>query len=191
MDLLLGWQLGIFSLLGIAACFKYKPTAGALSYFIIAFAFFAVLLLVFYGERFSMVLLPVYIALALKTLTLPSFARHRFWKVMHAGGMIAIVLLLWTSYSSMEFNRVNIDSGPQEIVSIAGWFHQNLGETEHGKVIIARKPHIAYYLGMNLETFPYVSSYAELVAYMRRVNAVVSLLRAYGSGNAPSVPAPA
>jgi len=171
MNLLLGWQVGIFALFGVAACFRYKPAARALSYFIIGGTFFAVLLLVFYGERFSMLLLPMYFALALSTLTLPSFAKYRFWKVMHAGGMIAIVLLLWTSFSSMEFNRVNIDSGPQEIVSIAGWFHQNLGETEHGKIVIARKPHIAYYLDMKLEMFPYVNSHEELVAHMRKANA--------------------
>jgi hypothetical protein len=85
--------------------------------------------------------------------------------------VIAIILLLWTSYSSMEFNRVNIDSGPREIVSIAGWSHQNLGDSEHGKIVIARKPHIAYYLDMKLEMFPYVSSYDDLLAHMRRVNA--------------------
>jgi hypothetical protein len=171
MDLLLGWQVGIFTLLGVAACFKYKPTARVLGYFIIGGVFFAVLLLVFYGERFSMLLLPIYIALALKTLTLPSFIHYRFWKVMHAGGVIAIVLFLWTGYSSVEFNRVNIDSGPKEIVSIAGWVHQNLGEAEHGKIVIARKPHIAYYLDMKLEMFPYVNSYEELVAHMRKSNA--------------------
>jgi hypothetical protein len=171
MELLLGWQVGIFTLLGVAVCFKYKPTARALSYFIIGGAFFAVLLLVFYGERFSMLLLPIYVALALKTLTLPSFARYRFWKVMHAGGVIAVVLLLWTSYSSMEFNRVNIDSGPKEIVSIAEWFHQNIGEADQGKTVIARKPHIAYYLDMKLEMFPYVNTYEELFAHMRKANA--------------------
>jgi hypothetical protein len=90
---------------------------------------------------------------------------------MHAGGVIAIVLFLWTGYSSVEFNRVNIDSGPKEIVSIAGWVHQNLGEAEHGKIVIARKPHIAYYLDMKLEMFPYVNSYEELVAHMRKSNA--------------------
>ena len=171
MGLLLGWQVGIFTLVGIAACFRFKPTAKALSYFIVGGAFFAVLLLVFYGERFSMLLLPIYVALALKTLTLPSFARHRFWKVMHAGGVIAVALLLWTGYSSLEFNRANIDSGPQEVVSIAGWFHQHFGDTEDGKIVLARKPHIAYYLDMKLEMFPYVNSYDELVAHLRKSNA--------------------
>jgi hypothetical protein len=171
MGLLLGWQVGIFTLVGIAACFRFKPTAKALSYFIVGGAFFAVLLLVFYGERFSMLLLPIYVALALKTLTLPSFARHRFWNVMHAGGVIAVALLLWTGYSSLEFNRANIDSGPQEVVSIAGWFHQHFGDTEDGKIVLARKPHIAYYLDMKLEMFPYVNSYDELVAHLRKSNA--------------------
>ncbi len=171
MGLLLGWQVGIFTLVGIAACFRFKPTAKALSYFIVGGAFFAVLLLVFYGERFSMLLLPIYVALALKTLTLPSFAQHRFWKVMHVGGVIAVVLLLWTGYSSLEFNRANIDSGPQEVVSIAGWFHQHFGDTEDGKIVLARKPHIAYYLDMKLEMFPYVNSYDELVAHLRKSNA--------------------
>ncbi len=171
MNLLLSWQVGAFTLMGIIAFFKYRPGARVLSYFIISAAFFAVLLLVFYGERFSMLLLPVYVALALKTLTLPSVVKYRFWKVMHGGGVIAIILILWTGFDSMEFNRSNIDSGPQEVVSIGNWFHQNFGDTEQGKIVIARKPHIAYYLGMKMEMFPYVSTYEELVAEMRKVKA--------------------
>ena len=90
---------------------------------------------------------------------------------MHVGGVIAVVLLLLTGYSSLEFNRANIDSGPQEVVSIAGWFHQHFGDTEDGKIVLARKPHIAYYLDMKLEMFPYVNSYDELVAHLRKSNA--------------------
>ena len=171
MGLLLGWQVGVFTLFGVVSCYKYRPTAKVWGLFIIGISFFVVLLLVFYGERFSMVMLPIYAALALKALTLPSFVKYRFWKVMHAGGVIAIILVLWTSYSSMEFNRVNIDSGPLEMVSIANWFHQNHGDEDNGKIVIARKPHIAYYLDMQLELFPYVNSYNELLAQMRRVNA--------------------
>jgi len=31
-------------------------------------------------------------------------------------------------------------------------------DTEDGKIVLARKPHIAYYLDMKLEMFPYVNS---------------------------------
>ena len=169
--LLLGWYTGIFSLLGVYGFIKYRPSVRILSYFIIGIAFFGVLLLVFYGERFSMFLLPIYAALALKALTAPSLAQYRFWKTIHIGGIIAIVLVLWTAGESMEFNRVNIDSGPQEVVSIGSWFRQNMGEGEQGKIVIARKPHIAYYLGLKMEMFPMADSYDQLLAELRRVNA--------------------
>lgn len=170
-ELLLGWQVGIFSVLGIAAFIKYRPSARVLSYFLISVAFFGVLLLVFYGERFSMVLLPVYGVLALKALSVPSLAQYRFWKTIQVGGVIAIVLVIWTGYNSMEFNRTNIDSGPKEVLSFGSWLHQNYGDSERGKVVIARKPHIAYYLDMKLEMFPYVESYDQLLAELRRVKA--------------------
>ncbi len=170
-DLLLGWQVGVFSLLGIVAFIKYKPTSRVLSYFLISAAFFGVLLLVFYGERFSMVLLPVYAALALKALSIPSLSQFRFWKTIQVGGLIAILLVIWTGYNSMEFNRTNIDSGPKEVLSFGSWSHQNLGDSERGKIVIARKPHIAYYLDMKLEMFPYVENYDQLLAELRRVKA--------------------
>jgi hypothetical protein len=66
---------------------------------------------------------------------------------------------------------VNIDSGPREVLTFGDWFHQNFGDSERGKVVIARKPHIAYYLDMKLEMFPYVESYDQLVAEMRRSKA--------------------
>lgn len=169
--LLLGWYTGVFSVLGIYGFIKYRPGARMVSYFIIGFAFFGVLLLVFYGERFSMFLLPIYAALAVKALSSPALAQYRFWKTIHAGGIIGIVLVLWTGVDSIEFNRVNIDSGPQEVVSIGSWFRQNSDESERGKIVVARKPHIAYYLGLQMEMFPMVDSYPQLLAELKRVNA--------------------
>ncbi|MCX6133062.1 MAG: glycosyltransferase family 39 protein [Ignavibacteriales bacterium] len=170
-NLLLGWQVGVFSLLGIAAFVKYRPTSRVAGYFLISAAFFGVLLLVFYGERFSMTLLPVYAVLALKALSVPSMAQFRFWKTIHAGGLIAIILIVWTCYDSTEFNRANIDSGPKEVLSFGSWSRQNLADSERGKIVIARKPHIAYYLDMKLEMFPYVENYDQLLVELRRVKA--------------------
>ena len=169
--LLIGWYVGVFSVLGIYGFIKYRTGARMVSYFIIGLAFFVVLLLVFYGERFSMFLLPIYAALAVKALTFPALAEYRFWKTIHAGGIIGIVLILWTGADSMEFNRANINSGPQEVVSIGSWFRQNSAESEQGKIVVARKPHIAYYLGLKMETFPMVNTYPELFAELKRVNA--------------------
>jgi hypothetical protein len=169
--LLLGWYVGVFAVLGIYGFIKYRPGARMLSYFIIGVAFFGLLLLVFYGERFSMYLLPIYAALAVKALTLPALAQYRFWKVMHAGGMLGIVLIIWTAVDSIQFNRTNIDSGPQEAASIGSWFRQNTGGSERGKIVVARKPHIAYYLGLQMEMFPMVDSYPQLLAELKRIKA--------------------
>lgn len=168
---LLGWQIGVFSLAGIALFVKERPTTRVLGYFIISILFFGVLLMVFYGERFSMFLLPFYVALALKTLTWQKLAQYRFWNRIHIGGLAGIILLIWTGYNSYQFNSMTIDSGPKEVIGIARWFEQNVGQKDSGKIIITRKPHIAYYLDMKMELFPYVNTYGELLAKMREVNA--------------------
>ena len=169
---LVGWQTGVFSVSGIVLyVVAERPSARVASYFILALAFFGVLLLVFYGERFSLFLLPVYVALALRTLTWQKLADFRFWKTIQIGGLAAFVLLIWTGANSYRFNKTNIDSGPQEVVSIAQWFEQAVGRSESGKIIISRKPHIAYYLDMQMQLFPYVNTYEELIAEVKKVNA--------------------
>jgi 4-amino-4-deoxy-L-arabinose transferase-like glycosyltransferase len=168
---LLGWQIGIFSLLGIPLFVKERPNPRILSYFVLALVFFAVLLLVFYGERFSMYLLPVYVILALKTLTWQRLARYRFWKRVQSGALIGIVLLVWTAVNSYKFNSANIGSGPREVVSIGQWFRSNYDDTARNQIIIARKPHIAYYLDMKMELFPYVETYPQLLEQIRKVHA--------------------
>jgi 4-amino-4-deoxy-L-arabinose transferase-like glycosyltransferase len=168
---LAGWQVGVFSVLGVPLFIKERPSARVLGYFIFALLFFAVLLLVFYGERFSLYLLPVYVVLALKALTWQGLARYRFWKRVQSGALIAAVLLVWTAVSSYEFNSANIGSGPREVVSIAQWFRNNYDDTAKGQIIIARKPHIAYYLDMKMELFPYVDTYPQLLDHIRKVHA--------------------
>ena len=107
----------------------------------------------------------------MKALSVPSLAQYRFWKRIQVGGVVAILLVLWTGFNSLEFNRENIDSGPKEVLSFGSWARQNLGESERGKIVVARKPHIAYYLDMKLEMFPYVETYDQLFAALRRTKA--------------------
>ncbi len=167
MGLLLGWHIGVLSVVGVVAFFKEKPGARLLSLFIIGAGFFAVLLLVFYGERFSMFLLPIYVLLALRALTMPKVSEWRFWNRIHIGALVGYGLLVWTAAESYGFHREHIDSGPTEILHIAEWFNARGNRTESDSVIIARKPHIAYYLDMRLEYFPYVNTLEELHAHAK------------------------
>ncbi len=89
---------------------------------------------------------------------------------MTLGGVLAIVIIVWTFSRSYEFNRVNIDSGPKEILIIAEWFKRTTGADPEA-IVLARKPHAAYYLDMKMGGFPYVDTYEELLREARKANA--------------------
>ena len=173
MDLenLAGWHLGVFSLGGIALSFRERPSPQVLAFLIVSVLFFGVLVLVFYSERFSLFLLAPYVLLALKALTWQNLAQFRFWNRVHVGALIAAVLLMWTAIRSYDFNAQNISSGPREVLSIAEWFHAARGTPPEGTRLLARKPHSAYYLGMDLISFPVVETYDELLTEIKKTNA--------------------
>jgi 4-amino-4-deoxy-L-arabinose transferase-like glycosyltransferase len=167
---LVGPYTGLFSVIGVVALLKRRTDKRVVSYFVLAGGFFVVLLFVFYGERFSLFLLPAYITLALiglgeqRIASLNLFGRVRLVKV------VVTALLVWTATDSLAFNRKNIDSGPKEVLSIAEAFQKSGEQPPPGAVIVTRKPHIAYYLKMRMELFPLVSSFDELKYEVRRVN---------------------
>ena len=168
LGLLLGWQTGILVFFGALLFFREKPTKGQSAFYVYGGSFFLVLLLVFYGERFSLFLLPVYVSLALKALTWQRFAGFRFWGRIQVGALACYALILWSFSDAYSFNKANIDSGPKEIPVIAQWFKDHGGDVEAGKTIICRKPHIAYYLNMEMASFPYVNTIDSLRAEVKR-----------------------
>jgi hypothetical protein len=168
---LVGWPTGILAVIGTALLFRERPDRRLLTLLLIGASFFALLLLVFYGERFSLYLLPLYVVLALRTLTWPALAAWRLWGTVQIGGVAAVVLVLWQFAESRSFNREQIDSGPAEVVQVGRWFEANQPSPKPGTIVVARKPHIAYYLGMTLEMFPPVTTQEELFDALRRVNA--------------------
>lgn len=163
MELLVGWWIGICVLAGFIGIWKEKPTARQGAFYIFGVLFFLVLLLVFYGERFSMYLVPVYSTFALQTLTWKQWRGVPFYN----GFVVALVLVGWTFVKSYDYNKENIDSGPKEIKVIADWFNANVKDTDETKVIVCRKPHIAYYINKRMRYFPYVETWEELEAATR------------------------
>jgi hypothetical protein len=170
LENLAGWQVGVFSVAGTVLLVRGKPSSHILAFLIISFLFFGVLLLVFYSERFSLFLLTAYVLLALKALTWPKLAEYRFWNRVHLGALLALVIMIWTTARSYDFNARNISSGPIEVLSIAEWFHSAKGTAPDGTLILARKPHIAYYLGMELVSFHVVSTFEELFSEIKQKN---------------------
>jgi 4-amino-4-deoxy-L-arabinose transferase-like glycosyltransferase len=167
LQILVGWGIGSCFLAGIFGLVKKRPNARQSAYFVFGVMMFLVLLLVFYGERFSMFLIPVYSTFAVVTLTWERWKGIPFYN----GFVIAALLIGWSLVNSYEFNKENIDSGPKEIKVIADWFNANIKDTDETKIIVCRKPHIAFYINKKMNYFPYVRTYDELERETKKMNA--------------------
>ncbi|MCK9409994.1 MAG: glycosyltransferase family 39 protein [Bacteriovoracaceae bacterium] len=167
MELLIGWGLGICSIAGVLGFVQNRPNARQAGYYIFGLMMFLVLLLVFYGERFSMYLIPLYATLAIGSLT---WERWREIPIYN-GTVIALALVVWSFVTSYNYNKENIDSGPQEIKVIADWFNANIKDSDASKIIVCRKPHIAFYMDKTMKYFPYVTGFDALEQETKKLNA--------------------
>jgi 4-amino-4-deoxy-L-arabinose transferase-like glycosyltransferase len=169
---LLGWHLGVLVLPGMVITVLGRPKSKRAVYLLLNVLLFAVLLTVFYNPRFSLFLVPVYGLLAVQTFDWIAKAYSGAQKLMSwLIPAAALSLVLWTAVEAYEFNKKNISQGPHEILVIADWFDMNVPAEHKGSVIVARKPHIAYYLDLEFNWIPDVRTYDELIAGLRDVNA--------------------
>ncbi len=164
---LIGWWTGGFVVIGLLGLWKVRPNRRQAAYFTFGALMFSVLLLVFYGERFSMFLIPVYASFAMAVLTWEQWRTVPFYN----GTVVAAVLIGWTFVNSYDFNKTNIDSGPKEIKVIADWFNANVKDQDEKKIIVCRKPHIAFYTGKTMKYFPYVTTMDALEQEVKKLNA--------------------
>jgi hypothetical protein len=167
---LMGWQIGLFSILGLIALFFKFPDVRKLSYLLLNVFFFGILLLVFYTDRFSLFLIPFYALLAANFFLTENTAIGRFFNKQPAGFVVIwAILLIWTFAVSVKFNSENIGSGDKNITKVSKWFLKNIPESERDdEIIVARKPHVAYYMGLKYHEFPYVQSYDSLISLLRQ-----------------------
>ena len=166
-ELLVGWGIGICFFAGMIGLWKQRPNVRQAAFYFFGVLMFLILLLVFYGERFSMYLIPVYTTFAIVTLTWERWRGIPFYN----GVIVAAVLIVWTFVGSYNYNRLNIDSGPKEIKVIADWFNKNINDTDESKIIVCRKPHIAFYINKTMRYFPYVSTFDELERETKKLKA--------------------
>ncbi|MFZ4619299.1 MAG: ArnT family glycosyltransferase [Bacteroidota bacterium] len=161
------WGIGLCFGISAVGLWKNRPNRRQGAYFAFGALMFSVLLLVFYGERFSMFLLPIYASFGLSMLLWDRWKSVPFFN----GTIISLVLIVWTFAASYDFNKVNIDSGPKEIKVIADWFNANVKDTDESKIIVCRKPHIAFYTNKTMKYFPYVNSFDALEQEVKKLNA--------------------
>jgi hypothetical protein len=174
MEKLLGWHIGVFVILGLVLLILSNPFKNwknrETSYYLVNLFFFGLLLLVFYSERFSLFLIPIYSVIAFhpflsKKLKLQKYVPQKF------GYFLLTALIIFTFIKSYSFNSVNIDSGPKELLILQEWYNQNIPIEDRGEKIASRKAHVAYYLKMEFTFIPLADTYEEFLTKLREQKA--------------------
>lgn len=170
MEKLVGWQLGVFVLLGLVLLIISNPFKSwknqETSYYLVNLFFFALLLLVFYSERFSLFLIPFYVLIAVQIFFYEKFKITKFLSITFRYLLVA-GLIIFTFVKSYSFNSQNINSGPTELLTLHKWYEENVPTEQRGKIVAARKAHVAYYLDMKFQLMPVADSYDEFITKLR------------------------
>ncbi|MGB5287667.1 MAG: glycosyltransferase family 39 protein [Ignavibacteriaceae bacterium] len=170
MDKLVGWHVGAFVVLGLILLAISNPfkcwKSEEMGYHLVNLFFFGLLLLVFYSERFSLFLIPFYVLIAVQPFFSEKFKIAKFlpitFRYLLLGGLI-----IFTFVKSYSFNSQNINSGPTELLTLQDWYEQNIPAEKKGKIVAARKAHVAYYLDMKFQLMPMADSYDEFIQKLR------------------------
>jgi hypothetical protein len=173
MEKLVGWQIGALVILGLSLFiisnpFKSRKTLET-GYYLVNLFFFTLLLLVFYSERFSLFLIPFYILIAVQPFFREKFKLTKFLPIAFRNLLLA-GLIIFTFVKSYSFNSQNINSGPIELLTLHDWYEENVPTDKKGKIVAARKAHVAYYLDMDFKLMPMADSYDEFIMKLRQAN---------------------
>ena len=173
MEKLLGWQLGVFVILGLILLILSNPVKNwkeqQTGYYLVNLFFFALLLLVFYSERFSLFLIPFYLVIAVQPLFIEKLKISKFLP-QTIKYFLLTGLIVFTFVKSYSFNSENINSGPNELLTLRNWYQENVPDEMKGKIVAARKAHAAYYLDMDFKLMPMADSYDEFMTKLRKQN---------------------
>lgn len=168
LEKLVSLPFAIDLVVGIIFLFKRKYLKNQAFFFVNIFFAFVVLLPAFYSERFSLFLLVGYSAIVMLFLAHASIRNLKFGSI-ELGQILFIVIFIWSAIECINYNSKQISIGPKEILAISDQTPDSI-KTE-SNLVVARKPHIAYYLNMRYWKFPYVTTYDNLISWMKSINA--------------------
>ncbi len=162
---LMGWPMAASAGVGLALATADGTLRRLWPLWLAGLLAFLVLVPVFYSERYSLPLLPVY-----ATLAAAAFASPRFALVVRRGSrpwlkpLLAALPLILAVRASVRLQARVIDQLPVELLDAARTLR---AEARPGDGVIARKPHIAYLGGVEALSFPFTKTLSELAAYAR------------------------
>ena len=168
---LINWTIGMASLIGLLTYILYFPTKDRreLAFVALSLIFWGILGLVFYNPRFSMFLVPFYVALALRFSIVPKII-DKVAIVKYIPILLGIYLFISSVNEAKSYNKEIISSGPKEMLKLQKWFERNEPKPTAETGMFARKPHAAYYTGTAFKMFPVVKSWQEFLDKIKEHN---------------------
>ena len=128
-------------------------------------AFFLVLLPIHFEIRYPLFMLGGLLTLSACGLFLWSL---NIGDRVRTASLLALVgLAIYTGFNSYDINRQQISAGPKEVLAVADQFKAKIPSDKRGRLIAARKPHIAYYTGLEYVPLPFASSPEELIQQLK------------------------
>ncbi len=161
---LLGWPAAVLVLLGAAAAALSRERRAWLPLSANVVLAFAALVPVFYSDRYSLAVLPGYLAFAGAAVASP---RLSAW-AGRAAAWVPLALVAWPLAASLQANvrvqRFVHSQLPRDVLATAPALR---AERRPGDALISRKGALAWQADVRTVPFPRVSTLAELAAHAR------------------------
>jgi len=159
---LLGWSAAVAFCVGLALVLVGRERKRLLPVLVSAGVLFLTLVPAQHGTRYSLALAPMYLCFAGAAIGLPRYTVNL--RGIPLKWLIGLALVMSSGIASYKEHRYLMTQLPFEVLP-AG---KALREVAHpGARLMARKPHIGYYSGLELVPFANANSFAELASYCR------------------------
>ncbi len=159
---LLGWPVAIAATLGLLLAIAGGSFAPLAPLAIAGALLFLSLVPVFYAERYSLALMPLYATLTGLCFGLPRFALALRGRPVWVKSALAALPLAFSIVTSVGVEKRALALLPVEVLDAA---HALRAMARPGDAVIARKPHLAYHAGLASVPFPFANTIPELAAY--------------------------
>jgi hypothetical protein len=154
MHALIGFRYGLFVTIGIFWLPFLRPLKRKLAYLSFGAFYFLILCLVFYNDRFSLLMVGMYFPVAVWPYTAPWITKRlKRWSWIPLAVLLAVTGTY--GYTSIRKMLPEIRMMPPVLTELKS-LGTALGRIERDKsqIVIARKPHTAHYAGLNPLMFP-------------------------------------
>jgi hypothetical protein len=180
---------GVLAVIGTLLMFRDRPGRRVAGYLAFGALGFLSLVPVFYGARFSLPLLPFYVALATWPFASPQVARalagvERAFPVRAFAFLVMWIPIAVSAYGWMQdpANSENVKAGPYDLTQAVDF----LKERNVQSALMARKPHAAFLANMKFVPMPDVPTPDSLRAVALREHARFVLISGIEYGTRPA-----